>query len=155
MTKKITTLAGDGKAYGSGGDNPHGPKFSFEINSRGCTGRVNFPETFAGAPGLVHNGLLFLSMDDTMFFAALNATDSYSMSVQIKLTVATPARTNEDLLLLGWVDSIDGRKVLTKGEIRRASDQTILANATAMFILVKGKEQASSIEELANISIAN
>lgn len=148
---KIESLAGDGKAFGSGPDNPHGPHLQFELNEQGAVGWVTFPSKFQGCPGMVHNGLLMLGLDDAMFFATVNATDSYSMSVELKLTLENPVMLDEPLQISAWVAGMDGRKVYTEGEIRRKDDSMLLARGRGLFILVKGREQAKATENLANV----
>lgn len=150
---KIESLSADSKAFGSGLDNPHGPDQTFELTDNGCVGQANFDARFQDGRGHVHIGLLSLALDDAMFFAVLQECDSYSMSARLKLKIVTPARINDKLSLHGWVDNIQGRKVISKGEIRRQADNTLVAEGEALFILVKGKEQNPGLESVANISI--
>ena len=154
MAMKIETLAGDGKAFGSGPDNPHGPHLQFELDEQGARGFVTFQDKFQGWPGMVHNGLLVLGLDDAMFFATVNATDSYSMSVELKLSMEQPVLVNEPLIIKAWVDKIDERKVYTKGEIRRGQDNSLLARGQGLYILVKGREEAKASENLANVRLS-
>lgn len=152
MAMKIESLAGDGKAFGSGPDNPHGPHLEFSLDENGAVGEVTFPAKFQGWPGMVHNGLLMLGLDDAMFFATVNATGSYSMSVQLKLMMEQPVMVDEPLLIKAWADKVDGRKVYTKGEIRRKQDNSLLARGKGLFILVKGREEAQAGEDSARLS---
>lgn len=144
---KVEELTHDTFSFGHGQDNPDGMRMQFEYDENGARTIVNIAEKFQGWPGIAHGGIVATCLDEAMGHAVAGRMRSFSMSVELEVFYLAPTMTKEDLLLEGKVVAMEDRKISTVAELRRKCDNTLLAHAKALFIMVKGGE-----EELHEIS---
>ena len=136
---KIEELRRGEKSFGNGQDNPDGMRLKFEVTPEKAETILHVEAKFQGWPGVCHGGIVATALDEAMGHSVSGATGSYSMSAELEVFYLAPVPTMRDLKLTGRVESIDGRKVVTSGEIKQ--DDVILAHARGLYITVKGREE--------------
>lgn len=88
-----------------------------------------------GPPGHAHGGSIFSILDEAMGGAAwMCGYPVVAAKISIDFIIMVPLE--ENLAVEGWVDSCEGRKVWTKGELK-LSDGRIAAKAEGLFIILK------------------
>jgi len=95
------------------------------------TARANFGPAYEGPPGCVHGGYVAAVFDEL-----LGATQSLSgiagMTAHLGVDYRSPTPLGEDLVLTGWLDRTEGRKIWAKAELH-AGDR-LCAESEALFI---------------------
>src|SRR3954447_21739820 len=75
-------------------------------------GDVTFGPAYEGPPGHVHGGLVAAMFDELLGFAQL----SPGFTAYLHVNYRKPTPLNAPLSLRAWVESVDGRKRLVRGE---------------------------------------
>ncbi len=114
-----------------------------DLDARIVRGEVNFTLAFEGAPGCVHGGFVAALLDEalgmaTIFSGGPGMTGELTTRFRHHTPVATPLRVEARL------DSVDGRKMYTSGELY-CGDLAVV-EASGLFIAVQG----SKFQELLN-----
>lgn len=138
---KIEQLVHDDNSFGHGRSNSDGLGLKFEVTPAGAATEIRIADKFQGWPGVVHGGIVATCLDEAMGHAVTGKMRSYSMSVELEIFYLAPTMTNEEIVVTGKVAHVDGRKINTVSELRRKSDNALLAHGKALFILVKGEEE--------------
>ena len=120
----------------SGRSNPMAPPVSLrvvpgkndEAGEHRIEGEVTFGPAYEGPPGHVHGGLIAAMFDELLGFAQLSP--GFTAYLHVNYRRPTPLET--PLTLVAWVDSIDGRKRIVRGECR--SGDELLTDAEGLFI---------------------
>jgi acyl-coenzyme A thioesterase PaaI-like protein len=115
--------------------NPLAPPASLGIDEDAgiVVGEVTFGPAFEGAPGICHGGFVAAVLDEALGMASA-LSGRACMTAELTTTyrqhtpIATPLRIEARL------DSVDGRKVLTSGEVY--AGETVLVTAKGFFIAV-------------------
>lgn len=122
----------------SGRSNPMAPPVALKVH-RGSprddivsehhiTGTVTFGPAYEGPPGHVHGGLIAAMFDELLGFAQL----SPGFTAYLHINYRKPTPLSAELRLLAWVESVERRKRIVKGECYLA-DQ-LLTDAEGLFI---------------------
>lgn len=129
----------------SGRNNPMAPPVVLRVESGSpregvetdhhITGDVTFGPAYEGPPGHVHGGLIAAMFDELLGFAQL----SPGFTAYLHVNYRRPTPLNAPLALCAWVDSVDGRKRIVRGECR--SGDTVLSDAEGLFIAPRGDEE--------------
>ncbi|MCY3808540.1 MAG: PaaI family thioesterase [Gemmatimonadetes bacterium] len=101
-------------------------------------------EHHVGYPGVVHGGIIYSALDDSMAnWLYLRGARAYTArsSVRYRATVAP----GEALRLEGRAVSRRGRVVEMAGVASRASDGELMAEATATFVVVEGRDRIREV----------
>ncbi len=113
--------------------NPLAPPLRIQRKGDTTSGLVNFPKSCEGAPGCVHGGYVAAAFDEF-----LGVTQALSGKAGMTGTLVTiyrsPCPISADLSMKGTVESINGRKIITKALMHAGSK--LVAEAEAIFILV-------------------
>ena len=97
-----------------------------------------------GYEGVIHGGIQFCLLDDVM--ANLLYLRGYTcVTAKADVRFRNPLPINETVKLAGWLDRQRGALAIIEGELRLASDDSIVAEATGHF-MVKGRFRPSSSE---------
>ena len=91
-------------------------------------GEVTFGPQYEGPPGHVHGGWLAAMFDELLGFAQL----SPGFTAYLHVNYRKPTPLNTTLSLQAWVDSIEGRKRIVRGEC--FVDDVMVADAEGLFI---------------------
>lgn len=137
---KLTEIKDDGTSFGHGRSNPGGLRLQFTATKEKAEATVALPATFQGWAGVLHGGIVASILDEAMGHSVREAIGSPAMSVELQVSFKAPALVDEELLATGRVTKAEGRKISTESELRRKSDNALLATATGLFILMKSAE---------------
>lgn len=94
---------------------------------------TNFGSTCEGSPGTVHGGFVAAAFDHVLYKArSLTGIPAVTATLIIRYREPTPLRTA--LVFEGIVDSIEGKKIFTRGTV--SADGVVTAEAEGLFIAV-------------------
>jgi acyl-coenzyme A thioesterase PaaI-like protein len=111
--------------------NPVSPRLEFRAEGDRLLGRGRIPVRFVGAPGTVHGGIVAAALDEIMGLVnVLNGEGAFTGTMSVRFHRPTPIE--RDLELLGETVGKDGRKILSRAEIR--CDGELTASAEGVFI---------------------
>jgi acyl-coenzyme A thioesterase PaaI-like protein len=135
----------------SGRSNPLSPPVRLQVvpgddDSAGkhrIEGGVTFGPQYEGPPGHVHGGWIAAMFDEALGFAQL----APGFTAYLHVNYRAPTPLNTALEISAWVESLEGRKRLVKGECRHAG--VLLADAEGLFIAPRGDD-----DYLARLGIA-
>jgi acyl-coenzyme A thioesterase PaaI-like protein len=121
----------------SGLSNPMSPPVRLRVEEGDTgdvviVGDVTFGPAYEGPPGHCHGGWIAAMFDEALGFAQL--APGFTAYLHVNYRRPTPLNTRVDIR--AWVDSVDGRKRLVKGECRHGD--TLLSDAEGLFIAPRG-----------------
>lgn len=122
--------------FACGQDNPIGLKIRFEVEGDVCTAEFTPDENHVGFSDTVHGGIIYTALDDVTA-NILYQQRRKAHTARCEIRYRQPARVGETLRLKGWVENERRRLVILKGEIRRASDDVVVADCESSFMLEK------------------
>lgn len=148
-----------GSAEGALGGAPHGfisyspvtgplnalaSMVSLESSDHEITATVTYGSAYEGPPGCLHGGLIAAIFDEVLGFAqALSGAPG--MTGRLEVTYRSPTPLHVPLRVTGRFDGVQGRKIMTSGEIY-AGDR-LCAEAVGTFISVKAEKFAQLNQE--------
>ena len=88
-----------------------------------------------GYDGTVHGGIVTALLDETMGWAIFHQ-GIWGVTARIKVTFRQPVRVGEELRIVGEVARKRSRAIETHGTVARASDNVVLAEADATFLVM-------------------
>lgn len=120
--------------FACGKENPIGLQIDFHVEGDTCTAEFTPDFNHVGWADTVHGGIIYAALDD------VTANVLYRQSIKAhtarcEIRYRQPTRVGETLALRGWIEKRKGRLVLLKGEARRKSDNVIVADCDAKFML--------------------
>ncbi len=121
--------------FACGPDNPIGLRITFTLNDGVCTGEFTAGENHVGYANTVHGGIIFSALDDVMANVLyLQNVKAHTARCEVRyrkaLEVGQPVR------LTGWIENERKRLIVLRGEVRLASDDTLVADCEASFMRV-------------------
>jgi len=122
--------------FACGPDNPIGLKIDFHVDGDVCTAEFTPNENHVGYRNTVHGGILYTALDDVTA-NVLYQQGRRAHTARCQVRYRQMALVGEVLKLKGWIDSERRRLVILKGEVRRASDDAVVADCEASFMLEK------------------
>jgi len=96
-------------------------------------GEVAFGPAYEGPPGHCHGGWVAAMFDEALGFAQL----APGFTAYLHVNYRKPTPLNARLAIKAWVDSVDGRKRMVKGECHL--DGVLLSDAEGPFIGPRGE----------------
>jgi acyl-coenzyme A thioesterase PaaI-like protein len=115
--------------------NPISPPFSLRQLDGEIHGKGRFGAAFCGPPESVHGGHVAAILDEVLgCTGVVSGEGGFTGTLTIRYHSTTPINT--DLDVRGWVDRIEGRKMIICGEMY-AGDR-LCATAEGIFIRPKG-----------------
>ena len=118
----------------SGRSNPMAPPVMLRVEEGSeegqvvITGEVTFGPAYEGPPGHCHGGWVAAMFDEALGFAQL----APGFTAYLHVNYRRPTPLNAKLDIKAWVDSVDGRKRMVKGECYL--DGVLLSDAEGLFI---------------------
>ena len=122
--------------FACGPDNPVGLHIDFQVEGDVCTAEFTPNENHVGFQDTVHGGILYTALDDVTA-NVLYQQGRKAHTARCEVRYRQKAVVGDALKLKGWIDSERRRLILLKGEIRRASDDSLVADCEASFMLEK------------------
>ncbi|MBI4772770.1 MAG: PaaI family thioesterase [Deltaproteobacteria bacterium] len=137
----MTEYQDDQTCFACGNRNPIGLHMKVEYGQDRAFCRLRIPSEYQGWSKVVHGGIIATLLDEIMAHAVLHFVgQGVTGSLNIRFRSKSP--TEEPLDIIGWVDRIKRRVVEARGEIRLASDGTLLAQGESRFMLLPVQEFA-------------
>jgi acyl-coenzyme A thioesterase PaaI-like protein len=107
------------------------PLAHFEFDGERLHGTANLGATYNGPPGMVHGGIIALVFDELL--GATNVCHGLGgFTGTLSVRYEKPTFIDTELVLEGWIDRVEGRKVFTHGTI--SIDGGVTARAEGIFI---------------------
>ena len=122
--------------FACGRDNPIGLRIRFDVDGDVCTANFTPNENHVGFSDTVHGGIIYTALDDVTA-NILYQQGRKAHTAKCEIRYRQPARVGEELRLRGWIENERSRLVVLKGEIRRASDNVLVADCESSFMLAK------------------
>jgi acyl-coenzyme A thioesterase PaaI-like protein len=120
--------------FACGVDNPVGLKIRFDVVGDQCTAEFTPNENHVGFSDTVHGGIIYTALDDVTA-NILYQQGRKAHTAKCEIRYRQPARVGEALKLKGWIETERRRLIILKGEIRRASDDVVVAECESSFML--------------------
>jgi acyl-coenzyme A thioesterase PaaI-like protein len=120
--------------FACGIDNPIGLKIKFSFDGERCTADFTPGPNHVGWEETVHGGILYSALDDVTA-NVLYRKGVKAHTARCEIRYRQQARVGETLALSGWIDKQKGRLVLLKGEARRKTDDALIADCEARFMI--------------------
>jgi acyl-coenzyme A thioesterase PaaI-like protein len=111
--------------------NPLSPPMELEYAGDRVLGRVTFGAAYEGPPGCVHGGYVAAVFDE-LLGSAQSISGDQGMTAHLGIDYRRPTPLGVELLMEGWLDRRDGRKIFTRGTIH--ADGVLTAEADGLFI---------------------
>ncbi|MFE6508399.1 PaaI family thioesterase [Nocardioides sp. NPDC057767] len=116
----------------TGPENAIAPPLTLAAEPDGSVaGSVNLGITYQGPPGCVHGGISALLLDHTLGVANAHAGTS-GMTGTLTVRYLKPVPLHTDLVVRGWQERVEGRKIWSGGSI--SADGVVLVQADGLFI---------------------
>jgi acyl-coenzyme A thioesterase PaaI-like protein len=134
----------DHYCFGCGRLNPHGLRLAFFRLDGGDGVWAPFtPERHhEGYAGLVHGGIVSTLLDEVMAWS-LYAREVWAVTARMSVTFRRPLQVGVAVRLTGRLVADRGRLLEVTGDVRRAVDGVLLAEATATFARVPETQAAA------------
>ncbi len=131
----------DHNCFGCGALNPIGLHLRFYALADGEGVWAPWLPTveYEGYGGMIHGGIISTLMDEILAWS-LYSRDTWAVTARLNTTFRHPVRVGEPVRLVGRVVRDRGRLIELHGEIRRESDDTLLAEAEATFMRVPAEQ---------------
>ena len=109
------------------------PPMTLEIDREAevAVGRVVFTEPYEGPPGHVHGGFIAAAFDEVLG-QAQSLTGRPGMTGRLSTSYRSPTPLHTEIVFRGWVEKVDGRKILTKATAH--SGETLCAECEGLFL---------------------
>ena len=122
--------------FACGPDNPIGLKIKFVLNDDGhCVGTFTPEASHVGYENTVHGGIIYSALDDVMA-NVMYLQQRKAHTARCEIRYRQPLAIGETITLRGWIDRERRRLLQLKGEAIRISDQSLIADCEASFMLV-------------------
>lgn len=119
-----------------GRSNPHGLHLALHVDPD--TGIVTTHLTptrdHIGFEGIIHGGLLATVLDEAMVWAATWSGKRFCVCGELSIRFKQSAAVGEEIIVTAKIDQARKKLITTTGEVRRASDNTLLATATGKYV---------------------
>lgn len=126
--------------FACGRQNPSGLQLDFTVSTRRAEARYTGDRRHQGYDGALHGGVVTALLDETMGWAIFHQ-GIWGVTGRIAVTFRQPVPVGEELVVTGEVVRERSRGIETRGEIRRATDNRVLAEADALFLRMPEKRR--------------
>ena len=117
------------------------PLIHLDFDGERLHGVATLGATYNGPPGMVHGGIIALVFDELL--GATNVCHGLGgFTGTLSVRYEKPTFIDTELVLEGWIDRVEGRKVFTQGTI--SIDGTVTAKAEGIFIQTSGMQRQTS-----------
>lgn len=121
--------------FACGPDNPIGLKIRFRLDDGRVTARFTPDKNHVGYENTIHGGIIYSALDDVMA-NVLYLQNIKAHTARCEIRYRQPLQVGQAVTLAGWIESRRRRLVILRGEARLATDETLVADAEASFMLV-------------------
>ena len=122
--------------FACGKDNPIGLHIDFNFDGEQCTGNFTPDANHVGWADTVHGGIIYAALDDVTA-NVLYRQGRKAHTAKCEIRYRQPLVVGEAIRLKGWIEREKGRLVILKGEARRATDDSLVADCESSFMVEK------------------
>ena len=122
--------------FACGKDNPIGLQIEYLVDGDTCTAEFTPTENHLSWEDTVHGGIIYSALDDVTGNIPYQQ-GLVAHTARCEIRYRQPLRKGQAVLLKGWVDKRKGRLLLMCGEARRKTDNELIAECTASFLVEK------------------
>ena len=120
--------------FACGKDNPIGLHIVYHTDGDTCTAEFTPNENHLSWEDTVHGGIIYSALDDvTGNIPYQQGLKAHTGRCEIRYR--QPLREGETVLLRGWTEKRKSRLMIIRGEARRKSDNELIAECTASFLV--------------------
>ena len=120
--------------FACGRDNPIGLHIDYRVDGDACSAEFTPGPNHLSWEDTVHGGIIYSALDDvTGNIPYQNGLKAHTARCEIRYR--QPLREGQTVQLRGWVAKRKGRLMIILGEARRKSDQQLVAECTASFLV--------------------
>ena len=121
--------------FACGPDNPIGLKIEFTVDAdEVCTAEFTPDENHLSWADTVHGGIIYSALDDVVGNIPY-ARGQIAHTARCEIRYREPLREGQTVALRGWIEKEKGRLMVLRGEMRRKSDNQLIAECTASFLV--------------------
>ena len=107
---------------------PLSPRLDWEMQRDGddrvvIEGRGVFGAAYEGPPGYVHGGWIACAFDEMLGIANITAGNP-GMTARLTVHYRRPTPLFEEVVFRAWTERIEGRRIMTRGELRSGGELT-------------------------------
>jgi acyl-coenzyme A thioesterase PaaI-like protein len=113
--------------------NPLAPPIQLRLEGDRMVGTATFGAAYEGPPGCVHGGFIAAAFDEVLG-STQSLSGSPGMTGRLTVHYRSPTPLHVELRFEGRLESVSGRKILTKGELR--AGDVLCAEAEGLFISI-------------------
>lgn len=136
----------DHNCFGCGSLNAAGLHLHFYANPDGSVWAPFDPSrSFEGYGGMIHGGIISTLLDEIMAWS-LYRQEIWAVTATMQTRFRKPVEVGVPVRLLGRLEEARGRLLQVRGEIRRESDDVLLAEASGTFMRVPDAQAAEWTE---------
>jgi acyl-coenzyme A thioesterase PaaI-like protein len=95
---------------------PLSPRLDWDVVDGRVEARGTFTAAFEGPPGFVHGGMIALAFDEILGIANI-AAGHPGMTGTLTIRYRRPTPLYRPLRFRAWVDRVEGRRIMSKGEV--------------------------------------
>ena len=118
---------------GCGPENAAGLGMRMRREGDRVLGELTLDDRHEGAPGYAHGGAVTTALDDAIGML-LFVLERPAVTARLEIAFRRPAFLERPFGVEAWIDSIDGRKLHLRAEMRDAAE--VVAEARALFLEV-------------------
>lgn len=120
--------------------NPLAPPIEVHLEEDRILGSATFGSAYEGPPGCVHGGYIAAAFDEVLG-TAQSMSGAPGMTGRLTVHYRSPTPLHQPLRFEGWLESVSGRKILTKGRLLHGD--TLCAEAEGLFISIDSSKFAA------------
>lgn len=123
--------------FACGPDNPIGLQIKYVVDAdEVCTAEFTPTQNHLSWENTVHGGIIYSALDDVVGNIPY-ARGVVAHTARCEIRYREPLREGQAVLLRGWIEKEKGRLMVLRGEARRKSDNQLIAECTASFLVEK------------------
>ncbi|MCH9694801.1 MAG: PaaI family thioesterase [Gammaproteobacteria bacterium] len=120
--------------FACGKENPIGLQIKFSFDGEFCTAEFCGGQNHVGWENTIHGGIVYSALDDvTANVLYLQGRKAHTAKCEIRYR--KPLQVGETVKLKGWIEKERGRLVQLRGEMRRKTDDVLVADCEASFMI--------------------
>ena len=121
--------------FACGPDNPIGLKIKFTVDADDvCSAEFTPNDNHLSWENTVHGGIIYSALDDVVGNIPY-ARGQIAHTARCEIRYREPLREGQTVALRGWIEKEKGRLMVLRGEARRISDNQLIAECTASFLV--------------------
>lgn len=113
--------------------NPLAPPIEVRLEGDRIHGSATFGSAYEGPPGCVHGGYIAAAFDEVLG-TAQSIGGAPGMTGRLTVHYRSPTPLHQPLRFEAWLESVSGRKILTKGQLFHGD--VLCAEAEGLFISI-------------------